>query len=239
MRLGSSLALAAQPSDAARSRSNRCECTQQHRVVTVHSEAQREAALATEPTQMDTPTTDAAGAVVGRAPWVVIDTETTGLSHEDRILEIAALVVDPESMQVLDSFVTLLQPDRDTGATNIHGIFPEMVEQAPRFSEIAPAFARFLAGRVLVAHNLKFDQGFLEREFALAGLRMEFGRGFCTWSQGTKMTLAKSCAEFDITLEGAHRALADAEATRQLLTFLEQRLTADVAPVQVLEHALF
>ena len=171
--------------------------------------------------------------------WVIIDTETTGLTKDDRIVEVAAIAVEAATMTEVDRFVTLLQPDRDTGATEVHGISEEMVRHSPRFADIAREFARFLDGRVLVAHNLRFDQGFLEREFELAGLRLDLGRGFCTWLHGTKMTLAKSCEAHDITLDGAHRAAADAEATMQLLTFLSQRHTADLEPVRAPEQTLF
>lgn len=163
--------------------------------------------------------------------WVVIDTETTGLTQDDRIVEIAALVIDSETMEPVEEFITLLHPDRDTGASAVHGISADMVENSPRFADIAEKFAHFLQGRVLVAHNLKFDMGFLEREFDRAGVELNLGRGFCTWSQGTHTSLAKACELHGITLEGAHRAEADARATWQLLAALTERLTAEVEPV--------
>lgn len=163
--------------------------------------------------------------------WVVIDTETTGLTNDDRIVEIAALAINPETMEPVEQFVTLLHPERDTGASSVHGISAEMVEDSPRFAEIAEKFARFLNGRVLVAHNLKFDVGFLEREFHRAGVDLNLGRGFCTWSQGTHTSLAKACEERGIPLEGAHRAEADARATWKLFSSLAERLTAEVEPV--------
>ncbi|NBO45612.1 MAG: 3'-5' exonuclease [Actinobacteria bacterium] len=164
--------------------------------------------------------------------WVVIDTETTGLSNDDRIVEIAALAIDPETMETVGEFVTLLHPDRDTGASAVHGISDAMVQDSPRFAEIAETFAQFLKGRVLVAHNLNFDAGFLEREFTRAGVELDLGRGFCTWSQGTHTSLAKACERHGITLDGAHRAEADARATWKLLIALTERLTAEVEPVR-------
>ena len=192
-------------------------------------------------TGMPTQAADSAAGAEARAweQWVIVDTETTGLTKDDRIVEVAAIAVDAATMTEVDRFVTLLQPDRDTGATEVHGISQEMVQDAPRFSDIAQEFARFLDGRVLVAHNLRFDQGFLEREFENAGLHLELGRGFCTWQHGTRMTLAKSCEAHNITLEGAHRAAADAEATMHLLTFLSQRHNADLEPVHAPQQTLF
>ena len=167
------------------------------------------------------------------AEWVVIDTETTGLADSDRIVEIAAIAVDAETMTVVDRFVTLLQPDRDTGATSVHGISADMVKFSPRFADIAEEFAEFINGRVLVAHNLKFDEGFLAREFERAGIAVDLGQGFCTWKQGTYTTLAKSCTRYGIVLEGAHRAEADALATAALLGHLEARLSAEVTAARV------
>lgn len=163
--------------------------------------------------------------------WVVIDTETTGLSSEDRIIEIAALAVDPESMLVVDRFTSLLNPGRDTGAEQVHGISDAMVRFAPAFEEIASEFAQFLHGRVLVAHNLSFDRRFLVQEFDNTELDIDLGRGFCTWRQGTMRTLAASCEMYGITLDGAHRAEADARATMELLGHLEARHDTPVSPV--------
>jgi len=163
--------------------------------------------------------------------WVVIDTETTGLSSEDRIIEIAALAVDAESMVVIDRFTCLVNPGRDTGAEQVHGISEAMVRFAPPFGEIASEFARFLHGRVLVAHNLSFDRRFLVQEFNNAELAIDLGQGFCTWRQGTMRTLAASCEMYGITLDGAHRAEADARATAELLGQLDARHNTPVSPV--------
>lgn len=67
----------------------------------------------------------------------MIDTETTGFSRSDRIVEFACItVVDGE---VVDEYETLLQPNRDPGPVHVHGITPSMlrtaVAQAPGHSE--------------------------------------------------------------------------------------------------------
>jgi len=169
--------------------------------------------------------------------WVVIDTETTGLGVDDRIIEIAALAVDPDTMQVVDQFVTLLNPGRDTGPENVHGISDQMVAHAPAFADISDPLAGFLHGRVLVAHNLEFDRRFLASEFHNAGTDIDLGRGFCTWRQGSHLTLAASCEKFAIPLQDAHRAEADARATVALLAHCDQRHGVDLQPAHLLAPA--
>lgn len=165
--------------------------------------------------------------------WVVIDTETTGLGADDRIIEIAALAVDARSMEITDRLVTLLNPGRDTGPEAVHGISTHMVATAPRFLDIAADLADFLSGRVLVAHNLEFDRRFLAAEFERAGTPIDLGLGFCTWRQGRMLTLAASCDLFNIDLQGAHRAEADAIATLALLGHLDERHLATVRPAML------
>ncbi len=167
--------------------------------------------------------------------WVVIDTETTGLGLDDRIIELAALAVDPVSMVVVDRFVTLLNPGRDTGPENVHGISNAMVAQSPSFTDVSESLARFLHGRVLVAHNLEFDRRFLAAAFKSARTEIDLGVGFCTYRQGTHLTLAASCEKYAISLQGAHRAEADARATVALLAYCDQRLTFGGTPAQWLQ----
>ena len=62
---------------------------------------------------------------------VVFDTETTGLGRCDRVVEIAAITMDPRTGEIIDKFETLINPERDIGPTSIHGITASMVETAP------------------------------------------------------------------------------------------------------------
>ena len=88
--------------------------------------------------------------------FVVIDCETTGLGRHDRIVEIAALTLDPKTWEPVDEYDTLINPERDLGPVGLHGITASMVEAAPVFSEVAAALARRIHNAILVAHNLPF-----------------------------------------------------------------------------------
>ena len=60
--------------------------------------------------------------VLNELPIAVLDTETTGvLRHTDRVIEVAVINCRPNG-EIEDEFVTLINPKRDLGNTNIHGI---------------------------------------------------------------------------------------------------------------------
>ncbi|WP_419554583.1 exonuclease domain-containing protein [Candidatus Poriferisodalis sp.] len=149
--------------------------------------------------------------------WVVFDCETTGLGKRDRIVEIAAVEVDVDTGDVVDEFDTLVNPERDVGRTNLHGITASMVEAAPTFAEIAAALARRMHGSTLVAHNLSFDSRMLSQEFARINTAFAAGSGFCTL-RATSEKLGVACQRHEIAAFEQHQALADARATALLLT---------------------
>ena len=84
--------------------------------------------------------------------FAVVDTETTGFSRRDRIVEFACVTI--ADGRVVDEYESLLQPDRDPGPVHVHGITPTMLESAPAFEAIAADIAARLDGAVLVGHRL-------------------------------------------------------------------------------------
>ncbi len=99
---------------------------------------------------------------------VVIDVETTGLSprYGHRVIEIGAVAL--EDGVVVGEFSTLVDAGVPVpyAVQAIHGITEEMLEGQPTPEQALPPFARFIRESVLVAHNAKFDIGFLNSEFA-------------------------------------------------------------------------
>jgi DNA polymerase III subunit epsilon len=94
-----------------------------------------------------------------RREFIVIDSETTGLESEDRMVSIG--ITDHQGNVLLD---TLINPLRPVDATWIHGITDEMVADAPTFADIWPAVYDALEGRCWVGYNVSFDWGFITRE---------------------------------------------------------------------------
>ena len=146
---------------------------------------------------------------------IVFDCETTGFGKHDRIVEIAALTLDPETLEPTDEYDTLINPERDISNTGVHGITASMVEAAPTFPEIAATLARRLHGAILIAHNLSFDSRMLGYEFTRVGVEFNSGAGLCTL-KATGEKLNSACRRYGITLDHQHRALADARATASL-----------------------
>ena len=115
---------------------------------------------------------------------VVIDCETTGLGQNDRIVEIAALTLNPETWETTDEYETLINPERDVGPVDIHGVTATMVEAAPTFPEVIAALARRIHGAILIAHNLSFDARMLDYEFDRLGVAFDVGSGWVRVSYG-------------------------------------------------------
>ncbi len=114
------------------------------------------------------------------APLAIVDLETTGGDPAaDRITEIA--VSEVERFQVRSQWSTLVNPESTIpGAIQaLTGITQDMVAGAPRFAQLAAELLERLGGRVFIAHNARFDYGFLRREFERAGHRYS-ARTLCT-----------------------------------------------------------
>jgi len=142
-------------------------------------------------------------------PVVVLDVETTGLAATDRIVEIALATLDPDTLEIVEEYDTLVNPLRDISAdvSNIHGLTASNLEAAPTFSEIAPAIATRLNGAVLVAHNARFDIRMLQQAFRKADRPFDGGRPFCTCDATGRMALPVACASYNIPFHDHHRAL--------------------------------
>lgn len=154
---------------------------------------------------------------LGSTPFAVVDVETTGLAvgRGHRVVEIAVVRCRPDG-SVEDFWHTLLDPGRDVGPTRVHGLSMVDVIGAPSFADVAGEVAARLEGRVMVAHNVPFDLGFLRAEFARAGHVLPEVPTLCTLAL-TGSRLAEACAAHGIALENAHSAREDALATAALL----------------------
>lgn len=162
--------------------------------------------------------------------YVVLDVETTGgKAGTDRITEIGAVKL--QAGEVLDTFNSLINPERPIPAfiSRLTGISNAMVEGAPKFADIAAQLSEFLQGAVFVAHNAKFDYGFIRSEFARCEVPFDMPQ-LCTvvnmrryYPGLASYSLGKLCTEFDIKLTNHHRALADATATVELLKLINAK----------------
>jgi DNA polymerase-3 subunit epsilon len=113
--------------------------------------------------------------------FVILDVETTGLSplRGDRVIEIGAVAVERNA--VIDEFHSLINPGKriPIDAQLVHGITDEMLIGQPKPEVVFPLLSRFIRNSVLVAHNARFDIGFLSEEFGRLGLSL-VNRYHCT-----------------------------------------------------------
>ena len=99
---------------------------------------------------------------------IIFDTETTGLSPEqgDRIIEIGAIEMinrfptGKTYHQYLHPGDRAIHPD----AQNVHGISIEDLADKPSFEDVVDDFLEFFGEGQLIAHNAKFDMGFINAE---------------------------------------------------------------------------
>lgn len=91
--------------------------------------------------------------ILGRNP-VFLDSETTGLSDSDQVIEVAVLDTDGSPL-----LVSLVKPTIPVspGARSVHGIEDDELANAPGFNEVLPELERMLNGRVVVVYNLEYD----------------------------------------------------------------------------------
>src|SRR5206468_1831750 len=103
--------------------------------------------------------------------FAFVDVETTGASTDfgHRVIEIGISRV--ENGRVVAEYEQLLDPQRriSAGVTALTGISQEMVTGQPIFAAELPKMLNLLRGTVVVGHNVRFDLGFLRKEFRRAG----------------------------------------------------------------------
>ncbi len=104
---------------------------------------------------------------------IVLDTETTGLEAMggDRVVEIGCVELF-NHIPTGQIFHKYINPERSMPreAFNVHGLSDEFLKDKPKFRQVGPEFAGFIAGARLVIHNASFDVGFLNAEFARLGI---------------------------------------------------------------------
>ena len=155
--------------------------------------------------------------------FVAIDLETTGLSSvDDAIVEIGAVrVVDGV---ITDRFNQLINPDRHISSriSSINQITDEMVIGSPFLYEILPDFLAFAGSDLLIAHNARFDSGFIAQ--ACLRYRLKYPKRYFDsqnlsffWPNLPDRKLSTLLAAAGITNTDSHRALSDAEALAKLV----------------------
>jgi len=159
-------------------------------------------------------------------PLAFVDLETTGGSAtKDRITEIGMVLVDEHGVR---EWSQLIHPQTRIPAyiEQMTGITNAMVAEAPRFEEVASEVAKLLQGYLFIAHNARFDYGFLKNEFKRLGMIFQ-PTVLCTVKLSRALFPEHKHHNLDSLIErhglkanGRHRALADAQLIHQFWTQL-------------------
>lgn len=168
-----------------------------------------------------------------------LDTETTGLSDDDEIVQIG--IIDYKGKVLLDE---LIRPDKPISqeATEIHGITNKMVENSPFYTEIHLKILDIIKGKNLLIYNKDFDTRILHQTAYKNGcLSFEFNHkeALCVMSwysriygdyndyfdsyRWQKLTDAAEQQSIDISDLSAHEAISDCEITRRLVNKLIEK----------------
>ena len=167
------------------------------------------------------------------ATYVVFDVETTGLSAErDRLIEIAAVKV--KNGAEIDSFESYINPQRPISEliTRLTSITNDDVKDAPLEKEVMTNFYNWLdKDDILVAHNAKFDLGFLDTCFERLGLENKNNASIDTLfvsraenKEAKRHGLSNLAKLYKVRLVQHHRAIYDTKATAEIFVKMLDQL---------------
>lgn len=153
-----------------------------------------------------------------------IDTETTGLGEQSRIIEIAVVLLDPH-LNVEHRWSTLVDPQLDyIGAYRVHLITRAMLHNQPSFADVETHLADMLADRVVIAHHLAFDATTLNRAWERCEAPTRITDGVCTleWARNLfarpwRNQLAQLAQRLDVPRGETHRAVGDVDTLTRVL----------------------
>lgn len=182
---------------------------------------------------------DDLGTPLAEATLVVVDLETTGTNPtEDAITEIGAVKV--RGGEVLGEFRTFVDPQRPIPAyiASLTGISDATVAGAPSIGTVLPMFLDFVGDAALVAHNARFDIGFLTAHASRHHVpwpgppvldTLALARTVYRRDEVRDHRLSTLAAHVGAAVQPDHRALSDARATVDVLHAIIARLGAQGA----------
>ncbi len=177
----------------------------------------------TTASRLDVSATVPHGRSLGEYQFAALDLETTGLFPQahDRVVEVGIVLFTLDG-GVEGEYETLVNPSRDLGAQHIHGLSMADLAHAPPFADVSPDVVAALRDRVVVAHNSRFDVGFLAAEFRRAGIDTPELPHLCTMRLAASGRLGRRlpeiCASMGVQHIDSHTAIGDARAVAAVMT---------------------
>jgi DNA polymerase III alpha subunit (gram-positive type) len=172
--------------------------------------------------------------------FAIIDLETSGLSAAtSHIIEIAIIRMT-HSGKITDRFETLIKPpDGNVGRPDIHLINERDVQCAPTFLEVAGNILASLDNCIAVAHNAKFEEGFLAAEFSRAGIEVPHIPAIDTmWLAQMELDifnykLPTVLSYYGHTIKDAHTAMGDVVSIAKFLPQILLEVPTQLYPVDL------
>jgi DNA polymerase-3 subunit epsilon len=168
------------------------------------------------------------GAPALRGPVACVDLETTGgMAVHHRVIEVGIVLL--EDGAVVEEWSSLVNPGEriPSSIEAFTGISNEMVADAPSFDELRCEVRRRLEGRLFVAHNARFDYGFVRNEFRRLGEKFA-APVLCTvrmsrtlFGEYPRHNLDALIERYGLDCSQRHRALGDAAVLPPLLAAFE------------------
>ena len=162
--------------------------------------------------------------------YAILDIETTGGQfNEEGITEIAIYKYDGH--EIVDQFISLVNPEKPIQpfVVKLTGINNAMLQNAPKFYEIAKRIIEITEGCIIVAHNAVFDYRILRTEFRRLGYEFN-SKNLCTVALSQRLlpeqpshSLGKLVRALGIPMSDRHRASGDALATVKLFKILLEK----------------
>ena len=158
-----------------------------------------------------------------------VDIETTG-SHfdRDRITEIGIKTLASNQIQVWEQLINP-QTFIPQNIQRLTGISPRMVEDKPSFEEVAKELKQELEGKIFIAHNARFDYGFIKASFKRIGIDFK-PKVLCTVKLSRLLFPEQSRHNLDtiinahhLKVSARHRALGDADLLLQFWQICEAK----------------
>ena len=163
--------------------------------------------------------------------YCVLDLETTGFSAvTEKITEVGIMKV--KNGEVIDEFSCFVNPEKPIPqrVVEVTNITDDMVKDAETIDKVFPKILEFLGDSIIVAHNAKFDVGFLKQNAKVLGYEFDYTvidtltLAKDIFPNMKKYKLGKIADELGIVVEVAHRALDDVDTTVKVFNVMIQKL---------------
>ena len=162
--------------------------------------------------------------------YVVVDLEATSTGSKAKIIQVGIVVI--ENGEIVDQYATDVNPHEplDSHIKELTGLTDQRLAEAPEFSQVAGKIFELVKDGVFVAHNVQFDANLLAEFLFFEGYELRTPRidtvelAQVFYPQLEKYNLGILCQELGISLEKAHTALSDAQATAELFLCMRQKM---------------